>query len=61
MREAITQTVDRDGRRGAFRQDTIKSWVQYQETGLHASAAEVDAWLAPWGAESKLPAPECHT
>jgi predicted transcriptional regulator len=60
MREAITLYVDREEKREAFRQDTIKAWETYQETGLHATATEVDAWLASWGAESELPAPACH-
>ncbi len=60
MREAIGQYVDREEKREAFRQDTIKAWEEYRETGLHATAAEVDTWLASWGAENELPAPACH-
>lgn len=60
MREAICQYVEREEKREAFRQDTIKAWVEYQETGLHATAEEVDAWLASWGTENELPAPICH-
>ena len=60
MREAITQYVDREERREAFRKDTIKAWEEYQETGLHATSAEVDDWLASWGSESEIPAPVCH-
>ena len=60
MREAICQYVDREEKREAFRQDAIKAWEEYQETGLHATAAEVDTWLASWGTENELPAPVCH-
>ena len=60
MREAISQYVDREEKREAFRQDTIKSWEEYQETGVHATAAEVDTWLASWGSENELPTPVCH-
>ena len=59
MREAITQYVDREERREAFRQDTIKAWEQYQETGLHASATDVESWLSSWGPENEVPAPAC--
>lgn len=60
MREAIVQYVGREEKREAFRQDTLKAWEEFHETGLHASAEEVDAWLASWGAENELPAPVCH-
>lgn len=60
MREAISQYVDREEKREAFRQVTIKAWEEYQETGLHATAVEVDTWLASWGTENELPAPVCH-
>lgn len=60
MREAIYQYVDREEKRETFRQDTIKAWEEYQETGLHATAEEVDTWLASWGTENELLAPVCH-
>ncbi|QKE39208.1 CopG family ribbon-helix-helix protein [Ferrovum myxofaciens] len=60
MREAISQYVDREEKREAFRQDAIKAWEEYQETGLHVTAAEVDTWLASWGTENELPVPVCH-
>lgn len=60
MCEAISQYVDREEKREAFRRDTIKAWEEYRETGLHATAGEVDEWLASWGTETELPAPVCH-
>ena len=47
-------------READFRQDAIRAWEEYQATGLHVDAAEVDAWLASWGTEDELPAPLCH-
>jgi len=44
----------------ALRQDVLEAWTEFQETGLHATAEEVDQWLASWGTENELPAPECH-
>jgi predicted transcriptional regulator len=58
MREAITQYVEREEKREAFRQDTLKAWEEYRETGEHATAEEVEAWLASWGTENELPSPE---
>lgn len=60
MREAIAQYVDREEARESFRQDTLKAWEEFQATGRHATAPEVDAWLASWGTDEELPAPECH-
>jgi predicted transcriptional regulator len=60
MREAIQQYIDREEKRETFRQETFKAWEEYQETGLHVTAEEVDAWLASWGTDNELPAPACH-
>jgi len=60
MREAIQQYVEREEKREALRQDTLKAWEEFQMTGLSATAEEVDAWLASWGTDNELPAPVCH-
>lgn len=60
MREAITQYVEREEKREAFRQDTLKAWEDYRAIGLHVTADEVDEWLASWGTDNELPAPTCH-
>ena len=60
MREAIVQYVDREEKREALRQEALKAWDEHQVTGLHATAGEVEAWLASWGTEDELPAPVCH-
>lgn len=60
MREAIAQYVDREEKRESFRQDTLDAWEDYQETGLHATAEDVDEWLASWGTDNELPMPRCR-
>lgn len=60
MREAIEQYVEREERREAFRQDALNAWEEYQATGLHATAEEVEKWLGSWGKEDEVPAPKCH-
>jgi predicted transcriptional regulator len=60
MCEAINQYIDREEKREAFRQDTIKAWDEYQETGLHVTSEEVETWLSSWGTKNELPAPICH-
>jgi predicted transcriptional regulator len=60
MREAIAQYVDREEKRETLRQHTLEAWNEFQATGQHSTAAEVDNWLASWGSENELPVPECH-
>ena len=60
MREAISQYVEREEKRETFRQDALAAWEEFQTTGLHATAEEVDKWLESWGTDNELPATECH-
>lgn len=60
MREAIAEYVEREEKREALRQDTLKAWDEFQATGLHAGADEVEKWLSRWGTEDEQPAPACH-
>ncbi len=60
MREAITQYVEREERKEAFRRDTLDAWQEFQETGLHVSLEEADQWLAGWSTETEGGAPTCH-
>ncbi|MBB3332471.1 putative transcriptional regulator [Halomonas campaniensis] len=60
MREAIEQYVKREERREALRQDALNAWEDYQATGLHATADEVEQWLVSWGKDDEVPAPSCH-
>ena len=60
MREAISQYVEREEKREALQQDMLRTWEEFQATGQHATAEEVDQWLVSWGTENELPAPECH-
>jgi predicted transcriptional regulator len=46
MREAITQYVEREERRETLRRDTLRAWEEFEATGLHASAEEVEKWLS---------------
>ncbi|MEI3853955.1 MULTISPECIES: CopG family ribbon-helix-helix protein [Ensifer] len=60
MREAIAQYVEREEKREALRHDTLNAWEEYQATGLHATADEVEKWLSTWGTDDESAAPECH-
>jgi len=60
MREAVEQYVEREEKRQQFHQDALAAWASYQATGLHATAAEADRWLAKLEAGKHAAVPECH-
>jgi predicted transcriptional regulator len=60
MREAITQYVDREEKREAFRQDTLKAWEAFRAHGLHVTADEADAWMAQLEQGNDLDPPNAH-
>lgn len=60
MREAISQYVEREERREAFRQAGVEAWNAYRATGLHLTAKEADAWLAQLQTGKDAEPPECH-
>ena len=60
LRKAIEQFVEQEEKREALRQDALNAWAEYQETGLHVTHDEADAWLARLEAGDAAKAPECH-
>ena len=60
MREAITQCVDGEEKREAFRQHAILAWNEYQLTGIHVTQEEADTWLADLAAGRDPEPPKCH-
>lgn len=60
MREAVSQYVEREEKREAFRQDTLRAWEAYRSTGLHVAADEADAWLAQLEQGNDAEPPACR-
>ena len=60
MREAVEEFVDREERRERLRKDALAAWNHFQESGLHVTDEEADAWLAKLEAGEDAKAPECH-
>lgn len=60
MREAIAQYVEREEKREAFKQDAVRAWEEYQQTGQHLTLEEGDAWLARLEAGEDAELPKCH-
>ena len=60
MGEAIREYVEREERREQFKRDALAAWEKYRDTGLHATAEEVSAWLETWGTDREAEPPTCH-
>jgi predicted transcriptional regulator len=60
MREAITQYVEREEKREAFRQETLKAWEAFRSTRQHATADEADTWMSQLEQGHDIEPPECH-
>lgn len=60
LREAVAQYLAREEKREALRQAGIRAWQDYEATGLHATQAEVDAWLAELESGNPAETPPCH-
>lgn len=60
LREAVSQFVEREEKREAFRQAGLQAWKEYQATGQHVTLDEADAWLAKLEAGVEAAVPECH-
>ena len=44
----------------AWHQSCEDALKHVDETGLHATLAQVMAWMATWGTDKELPTPLCH-
>ena len=60
MREAIEQYVEREELREKAWSEATAAWEHYQQTGLHMTGEEADAWLAKLEAGEDADPPECH-
>ncbi|MEO5344293.1 MAG: transcriptional regulator [Gammaproteobacteria bacterium SHHR-1] len=57
---AITEYVDREEKREAFRQQRLQAWEAFRANGLHVAADEADAWLNQLEQGHDTEPPECH-
>jgi predicted transcriptional regulator len=60
MGEAIREYVEREEKREQFKRDALAAWQAYRDSGLHATAEEVSAWLETWGTDHEAEPPACH-
>lgn len=60
MCEAIRDYVDREEKRESFKQDALRAWETFQESGQHLTLEEADGWLAKLEAGEDAELPKCH-
>lgn len=60
LRQAVSQFVEREEARGAFRAAGLDAWQQYQVTGLRVTNEDADAWLACLQAGEDAAVPQGH-
>jgi predicted transcriptional regulator len=54
------QKIKRQERREQLRRETLAVWNEYQETGLHVTEAEAEAWLEMLEAGKDVEPPGPH-
>jgi predicted transcriptional regulator len=60
MREAVREYLTREEARQAFRDEADAAWRDYEQTGLHATQAELEAWAKSLGTRRPKRAPKWH-
>lgn len=61
MNEAIAEYVARRRARKVLRNEARQAHLDYVETGLHLTQAEVEEWMARRAAGERIRAPKPHT
>jgi predicted transcriptional regulator len=60
MREAVREYLTREEARESFRDEAEKAWRDYEKTGLHATQAEMESWVASLGTRRPKRPPKWH-
>jgi len=58
--EAVNNYLEQEEFIEELKQEAIKSWQHYQETGLHITGDECLQWLHTWGTDKPQEIPKCH-
>ena len=57
-REAVREYLTREEARQSFRDEAAAAWRDYEESGRHATQAELDGWIDSLGTRRPRPAPK---
>lgn len=60
MIEAVRQYLEREEAREQLHQDALAAWREYEETGLHLTGEEMDAWLTAVAGGRDVSPPKPH-
>ena len=60
MREAVREYLTREELRQGFAEEAEKAWLDYEQTGLHVTQAEIDAWAKSLGTRKAKRFPKWH-
>ncbi|MBI2738783.1 MAG: ribbon-helix-helix protein, CopG family [Rhodospirillales bacterium] len=60
MREAVREYLTREELRQDFADEAEKAWADYEQTGLHVTHAEIDAWAKSLGTRRPKRFPKWH-
>ena len=60
MKEALRQYMERETAKEQLRQQTLASWDDFVQTGLHVSEDEMNGWLDTWGSDHEVEPPKCR-
>lgn len=60
MLTALENYVSREEKREAWRQEGMRAWEEFQQTGLHLTNQEVIEWMDKIIDGKEEPLPECH-
>ncbi len=60
MREAVREYLTREELRQAFADEAEEAWLDYEQTGLHVTHGEVDAWAKSLGTRRPKRFPKWH-
>ena len=60
MRQAVSEYLEREEQREALRESARQAWHEYELTGMHATHAEANSWLAKLAAGEDAEPPTCH-
>ena len=58
--EAMREYIERETARISFKRETEQAWEHYQQTGLHVTEAEMNAWMDSMYTDNEKSLPVCH-